>query len=61
MNTKAVRAEEIEEGDRVVIDGIPRLVEDLYENGRMNGVWLHSGGLSRFYNYDDIIQRVLTN
>lgn len=59
MNTKRIRAEEVEEGDLVIIDGVPRIVEDLHENGRMNGVWLHCGGLSRFYNYDDTFEFVL--
>lgn len=59
MEIKRIRVEEVEEGDLVIIDGDARLVEDLHENGRMNGVWLHCGGLSRFYNYDDTIELVL--
>lgn len=58
MLTTVYKASEIEEGDIVVIDGRPTLVEDMQENGRMNGIWLHCGGLSRFYNYDDYIEVV---
>lgn len=61
MNTKhhPTFVEEIEEGDVVVIDGVELTVEDLHENGRMNGVWFHCGGLSRFYNYGDKINLVV--
>lgn len=51
-----VRAEKIKEGDVIIMDGVPRLIEDLHENGRMNGVWFHSGGISRFYHYDDLVE-----
>lgn len=59
METKQIRVEEVEEGDLVVIDGDACLIDDIRENGRMDGVWLHSGGLSRFYNYGDTVQLVL--
>lgn len=49
------RAELIEEGDTIVIDGVELTVEDINENGRMNGIWVHCGGLSRFYNYDTVM------
>jgi hypothetical protein len=58
VNTVAVKAEEVEEGDTVIIDGIPLVVEELHENGRMNGVWFHCGGRSCFYGYGSLIKLV---
>ena len=60
MNTKNIKAIEIEEGDAILVDGEVKLVEDIRENGRMNGVWLQfAGGHDRFYNYDDVVRFVI--
>jgi hypothetical protein len=51
-----VRVELIEEGDVVMVDGDPKVVEDIRENGQMTVVWLSfTGGHDRFYDYDETI------
>lgn len=60
MQTKNIKASEVEEGDIILVDGELKLVEDIRENGRMNGVWLQmAGGHDRFYNYDDTVRIAL--
>ena len=59
MNTKLISVEEVEEGDVILVDGSAELVEDLYENGRMDGVWLRFAScLDRFYSYNDEVNLV---
>ena len=58
--TTVLKVDEVEEGDVLLIDGERKLVEDMRENGRMNGVWLcFSDGHDRFYGYDDSVDLVV--
>lgn len=60
MNVKTICAAEVEEGDVILVDGQAKLVEDIRENGRMDGVWLQmAGGHDRFYSYNDIVRLVI--
>lgn len=57
MQFEETKVEYLEVGDTVVIDNIYRVIEDLRENGRMNGVTLefNDGTESRFYDYDEYL------
>lgn len=56
-----IRAEYLEEGDLIVIDGVVYVITDIRENGRMNGIWVEyssdpqCAGASRFFQYDDMV------
>ena len=60
MRTRSVKAENVVEGDLVIVGTNDiRRVEDLRENGRMDGVWLEFEDRSAlFYNYSDIVRLV---
>jgi NMD protein affecting ribosome stability and mRNA decay len=51
-----VRVNLIEKGDVVMVDGDPKVVEDVRENRQMTVVLLSfTGGHDRFYDYDETI------
>lgn len=57
MNTTKIKAEEVEVGDVILVEGKTERVEDIYENGRMTGVWLSfTYGYDRFYQNDDHVE-----
>lgn len=63
-STELCRAEELVEGDLIVMDGEEYFVTDIRENGRMDGIWVeyakdpYSVGASTFFNYDDVVTLV---
>jgi len=60
--TNLILVDLLEEGDTIIIDGEPTLVEDLLENGTMDGVWVcTSTGHDRFFAYDDRVELVVTS
>jgi hypothetical protein len=60
--TNLIHVDLLEEGDMITIDGEPTLVEDLYENGNMNGVWVcTSTGQNHFFAYDARVELVVTS
>lgn len=56
-----IRAEHLEEGDLIVINGVANFVADIRENARMNGIWveyttdLQCTGASCFFQYGDMV------
>jgi hypothetical protein len=51
-----VRVNLIEKGDVVMVDGDPKVVEDVHENRQLTVVLLSfAGGYDRFYDYDETI------
>lgn len=58
---KQIRAEYLEEGDMIVIDGVVYFITDIRENARMDGIWVECAsdmqcvGASRFFQYDDMV------
>jgi len=60
MHTESVLVESLEEGDTIIVDGQQMVVDDYYENGKMDGIWIRmTSGFHRFFPYDSKIELVV--
>lgn len=63
---RTIRAEELEEGDLLEVDGVLHFVTDIRENARMDGCWVEyttdraCEGAARFYQYDEMVNITTT-